>query len=153
MSKWHEKLDVTDPELVIGRTPTGEPIWLDMRELLTSPDEQQELEHNTVTMQRGEAAHKMAQDVVEQGCKLMQQTIRNMLDCDAFVLMAAMSHNELIEHISRLGFTCIQDGLTTVVKRHGTVLRTMTAKVPPMWAAAVEQHVRAIVRGNAAKAA
>lgn len=148
MAKWHERLDVTDPERVIGQTADGKPIWLDMRELLTSPEECEALGDNKRASQREAVVHKMANDVIEQGQLLLAQTLDQTLAPEAQAQLQRESPRGMVDFVSRLGFTCIQDGLTTVVKRHGKVLRTMTAKVPPLWRPAVTKRVCALVRGG-----
>jgi hypothetical protein len=148
MSKWHEKLDVTDPEKQIGTTPDGKPIWIDMRELLTSPDEKQELAHNTTAMQQNNAVNQMANDVLDNGRKLLEQTLLRTLKTTEIEFCFNAEPNEALNRISNLGFECIQDGLTTVIKRKGKILRTMTARVPLRFRQAVDRRVRSIVRNK-----
>jgi len=148
MSKWHEKLDVTDPEKQIGTTPDGQPIWMDMRELLTSPDEKQELAHNTTAMQQNNAVNQMANDVLDNGRKLLEDTLLRTVQPGELERCLEGTPKDALKFISNLGFECIQDGLTTVIKRKGKILRTMTARVPLRFRQAVDRRVRAIVRNK-----
>lgn len=145
MAKWHDKLDVTDPERVIGQTPDGKPVWVDMRELLTSPDERLAMLDGQAATKQQAVVQRMASDVVDRGMLLMAQTLDDVLSPSAKAQLNRCTDKKAVDFISRMGFSCIQDGLTTVIKRHGTVLRTQHADVAPAWRDRVARQVRVLV--------
>lgn len=117
----------------IGETPDGQDIFIDPKEFILSEDEKLETKENISKTQRDAAVHKLALVALANAEQFFKQVIvataneegRNLLtrSMDGTI----ESNQALMEWVERAGYSCIQDGLETVVKVKGKVVRQMTA--------------------------
>lgn len=143
MSKWHKKQEMRDPEMRIGTTPEGQPIFMDLRELIASPSENEERMQLTVEQRIRNKIEKAALMVIENAGRFVEQTFLNITPNS---VCNADDPRELTDYAKRTGFQAIQDGLKTVCKSGGKVIREMNAKVPKGFEEQIANRVDALVR-------
>lgn len=144
MSKWHEKQDVKDPLQKIGETPDGQPVWMDKRELLTSPEENEERIAKTLDSRQKAEIDKAARVILSNASRFIEATA---LDITPRRVVNAANPKAMLDYAQATGLVAIQDGLKTIVKSGGKIVREMTAKVPPALADAIAKRVNELVKG------
>lgn len=130
------RFDPTAP-IVLGQTPDGSPIWTDPKELILTPDDVQELNHNKRREGQTGVAQQLAAKVLENAEAFVRQTIANM-----FGACPRDSAEAWREWLDGKGVEVIQDGLTTVVKVKGSEVRKMRARIDRRFAEETEKFVR-----------
>lgn len=128
----------------IGVMPNGDPVWVDPKDLIQSPDEKLEQKHNTLASRHAANVDKMAVAVIQNGVAFVEETILNTTQGAVFTDKAS-----LMNWLNQSGYAVIQDGLTTVVKIKGKVLRTMTATIDVRFRGDVSRRVMQTLGENA----
>lgn len=135
-------------QIQIGKTPEGEPIWIEPKDLLNTPDEDAELQHNTNKSAEAAMIDKAAVIVLDKATMFIEETIAKTGSKTFMGQVIAVPSPCALGLILGAGYEIIQDGLKTVVKYKGKVMRTMTAEVTPMYRDAVAKRVDEIVRSG-----
>lgn len=133
-----------DP-IVLGKMPDGSPIWMEPKDFIPTPDEELERVSNTLACRESQLVHKMAQSVMENAGRFIEQTFlktASTLGVNAYF----NDQRKGFEWAVRAGYESIQDGLTTVVKLKGRVVRTMTATIDPRLSDLVTKRVMQMVK-------
>ena len=136
----------------IGVTPEGEPVWVDPKEFLINDDEKLEIRHNIAATKHDAEVHKLALVALANAEQFFKQTVVNTSDVRGRSLYMKTSDGTiesdqaLFEYIQSSGYECVQDGLDTIVKLKGKVIRHMTAKVHPDLALSVAQRIMLIMK-------
>jgi hypothetical protein len=146
-SKFHQKIKTHgDPEKQIGTTADGKPVFIDVRELIASPDEEAERWTKTLDSRKASLVDAMANMVLENAARFIEQTYWNIVPETGKKLYATGDPRDAFEYAQSCGIEAMQDGLTTVVKHKGEVLRLMTADVSPVLRDQVSQRVTELVK-------
>jgi hypothetical protein len=143
MSEWHKKLDVRNPERRVGTTADGQPIWMDLRELIASPAENEERMSTTYDFRVKAEIDKAARIVLRNAAIFIEQTFNNITPKS---VMDSSNPGSFLEYAHKQGFAAVQDGLKTVCKVGGKVIREMDANVPPKWAESIARKVNEFVK-------
>lgn len=146
MSKWHEKIDVRNPERKIGETKDGEPIWLDLRELIASPDEREETKSKTLENRRLATIDTAAKLVLHNASLFIEETFLVIADDTGKRLYADGNAKGAFDYAVQNGVETIQDGLKTIIKVRGKIIREMTAKVAEPWRDRIARRVNELVK-------
>lgn len=146
MSKWHEKIDVRNPERKIGETKDGKPIWLDLRELIASPDEREETKSKTLENRRLATIDTAAKLVLHNASLFIEETFLAIADDTGKRLYADGNAKGAFDYAVQNGVETIQDGLKTIIKVRGKIIREMTAKVAEPWRDRIAARVNELVK-------
>lgn len=133
-----------DP-IILGKMPDGSPIWADPKDFIPTPDEELERVSNTISCRESQLVHNLAQAVLENAGRFVEQTFLKTAGrsgVDAW----CNSPTQAFEWAVKAGYTSMQDGLTTVVKLKGRVIRTMTATLDQRLSESVAKKVMEMVR-------
>lgn len=133
-----------DP-IVLGKMPDGSPIWMEPKDLIPTPEEELERVSNTLSSREANLVHKMAQSVLENAGRFVEQTFLKTASTSG-VNAYFNDQRKGFEWAVRAGYESLQDGLTTVVKLKGRVIRTMTAEIDHRLSGAVSKKVMEMVR-------
>lgn len=145
-NKFHAKMDIRNPERVIGGTPDGKPIWIDVRELIPTPEESEERWANTLEGRKKTMIDKLARLVLHNAALFIEQTFFNIADKRGRDLYSDNNSRGAFEYALENGIETIQDGLTTVVKVRGKIIRDMTAGITEPLREAVANRVNELVK-------
>ena len=124
----------------IGQTSTGEPIWVDPKDLINTPDENLELKDNLGKSQFDGNVEKISAVVVENAHRFISETVLNTDDQVGIQLFMDTSP-EFEQWMEKAGYNVKQDGLTTVIRLKDRVIRSMTAAVDIRFRKAVAARV------------
>lgn len=124
----------------IGQTSTGEPIWVDPKDLINTPDENLELKDNLGKSQFDGNVEKISAVVVENAHRFISETVLNTADQVGIQLFMDTSP-EFEQWMEKAGYNVKQDGLTTVIRLKDRVIRSMTAAVDIRFRKAVAARV------------
>lgn len=124
----------------IGQTSTGEPIWVDPKDLINTPDENLELKDNLSESQFDGNVEKISAVVVENAHRFISETVLNTADQVGIQLFMDTSP-EFEQWMEKAGYNVKQDGLTTVIRLKDRVIRSMTAAVDIRFREAVATRV------------
>ena len=134
-----------DP-VVIGKTPEGAPIWLEPKDLVPTPDEELERIHNTQRSREDDFIFRIASAVLDNASKFVEETFVNTAGRVGRNLNACADPLCAVEWALQAGYESIQDGLKTVVKVKGRVIREMTATIAPCYRERVAMKVMELVK-------
>lgn len=144
---FHKKIKTHgDPEKQIGTTPDGKPIWMDMREMIASPDEDAERWAKTLESRKAAAIDQIAKLVLYNASLFIEETFFNIASNSGKQLLAAGDGQGAFQYAVENGISVIQDGTRTVIKHRGTVIREIVAKIPLNLQEPVAARVNAIVK-------
>lgn len=124
----------------IGQTADGQPIWVDPKDLINTPDENLELKDNLNKSQFDGNVEKITAVVIENAHRFISETVLNTADSVGVKLFMDMSPG-FDEWMNKAGYNVRQDGLTTVVRLKDRVIRSMTADVDMRFRDAVAARV------------
>jgi hypothetical protein len=127
----------------IGQTKDGQPIWVDPKDFIQTPDEKLEQKDKMVSARFQTAVLKLAQEVIENSGRFLMATLENIVPESVFE-----SGKSLTGWIDENGFEVIQDGLTTIIKCKGKVIRTMNANIEHQYAEAVSKRVMQLIKNG-----
>lgn len=122
------KLFVPNEPYQIGQTSTGEPIWMDPKDLIQTPDEKLEQRDNMTKSRFHGNVEQIANVVIENAHRFISETVLNTADQQGVRLFMDMDPG-FDQWMAKAGYNVLQDGLTTVIKIKDRVLRSMTADV------------------------
>ena len=151
LTRWHKKQEIPEPERQIGTTPDGKPIFVDLREILTSPDEHLERWDTTLHQRKAAMIDRMANDVLESACKFIELTYLNVIGKAGEKLYREGRSKAAFELAQQNGLEAIQDGLQTIIKVKGKIVRSMTANIDLQWREYVAHRVNQLVRKTPSK--
>lgn len=140
-----EKPYVPKDPVVIGKTVDGQPVWMEPKDLIPTPDEELERVANTMACREDNFINKMAQAVLENAGRFIQETFLKTASrqgTEAFL----KNQEDAFAWAVKAGYEAIQDGLKTVVKVRGRVVREMTATVAPCYRDSVAREVMRLVK-------
>lgn len=146
--KFHDRMDVRDPERVIGTSADGKPIFLDLRELIASPSDHEERRHKTAESRKDSKIDQLARLALSNAELLVFRVFWKSTDDEGKKLFYDRDVRGLWELMTKGGMEVVQDGLTTVVKGRGKVLETMTFKVEESIREQVARRINEIVRSE-----
>ena len=138
---------ITD-QIQIGKTPEGEPIWIEPKDLLNTPEEDAELQHNTNKSAEAALIDKAAMIVLDKAALFAEETVCKTANKTFMGQVISVPSPSALGLILGAGYEVIQEGLKTVVKYKGKVMRTMIAEVTPMYREMVAKRVDEIVRSG-----
>lgn len=135
----------------IGVTPTGEPVWVDPKDLITTPDEKLELKSNMSAAKRAGVVDQMARVVLENATSFMNETFVNTahehgVNLLLYAVNGETNPEEVLKWAQKAGYSMIQDGLTSVIKVKDRVIRQMTAEVDSRFALEVSKRVMEMIK-------
>ena len=146
------KLNLPSDPVKIGETPDGQPIHLDLKELIPTPDEDAERWSKTLDGRQRASVDKIAHEVIKNSHALALETIYN---TGSKAMCESVERDDLAafrQWVKTEGYEYIQDGLTTVIKKRGKILRSMTANIQPVaWRPLVAHRVNEINQREKAK--
>lgn len=145
MSEKPVKILLPKDRFQIGNTPDGQPVWVEPKELLPTEDEKLELKQNLLNSRERGAIEKLTHSVIENAARFVQATF---LAIAPPGIVRAHENNEMgrvAAWAKENQYEVIQDGLRTVVKVRGKVIREFVARVSPACADLVEREVKRIV--------
>lgn len=146
LSKFHKKIDIPNPERQIGTTRDGKPVWLDIRELIATPEEKAERQQKTVENRITATVDTAAKLVLKNAALFIEQTFWNIADDTGKRLYADGNAKGAFDYAVQNGVETIQDGLKTIIKVRGKIIREMTAKVAEPWRDRIAQRVNELVK-------
>lgn len=124
----------------IGQTKDGQPIWVDPKDFIQTPDEKQEQKDNIASARLQQQILQIAKQVIDTAQLFIKSTLDQIVP-ESIGNTAAFSEWE-----STNGLQIIQDGLTTVIKVKGKVARIMHANVDKRFASQVAKKVMELCR-------
>ena len=134
------KIFVPKEPYQIGQTSTGEPIWIDPKDSIQTPDEKLEQKQNMVDSRFDGNVEKIADVVIENAQNFLFETVIKTIPKSLVELLESDSKS-FFKWFKKSDYHVIQDGLTTVVKHNGKILRSMTADVDVRFREAVIARV------------
>lgn len=147
MSKWHERIKVHgDPHKQIGITPDGQPVFTDVRELISSPDEDAERWSKTIDNRRAALIEQVAKLVLRNAGLFIDRTFFEIASQSGRELLLKGDGQAAFQYAVENGIQTIQDGLKTVIKHRGKVIREMDANISASLAPHVAKRVNEIVK-------
>lgn len=144
--RWREKLPVPEPERQIGETADGKPIFVDLRELIASPSEEDQRWSTTLDNRRAALVEKCAQLVLKNAALFIEHTFWRTANRTGQRLYESGNAQAAFAWASANGYEAIQDGLKTVVKHNGKVIRDMHANISQSLAPLVSKRVMELVK-------
>lgn len=126
----------------IGKTPDGQPVWVEPRELLPTPEEKMELKEKLLNGREAAAINKMAQLVLQNAARFVQDTFYHVAPNEVIQSHEAGEMDKVAHWVSSCRYEVIQDGLETVIKIKGKVIRQMKANVSGNATDLVERKIR-----------
>lgn len=148
MSDKPAKLIVPKDPVQIGKTRNGEPVWLDPKDLIPTPDEELERWDKTLDSRQRGMIDKAAKLVLMEAIAFLEQTVLATASKSFVEHYQSGTEKQVRDTLSHSGYEVIQDGLTTVVKLKGKILREMTADVTPRWRDFVARRVNQMVKAK-----
>jgi hypothetical protein len=146
MSDKPPKLIVPNDPVQIGTTADGQPIHLDLRELIPTPDEHAERWAKTLDGRRAKLINDVALLVLKNAALFIEQTFWNTANQTGKRLYESGNAEAAFAWANSNGYEAIQDGLRTVVKHNGKVIRDMHANISESLAPAVAEQVSKIIK-------
>jgi hypothetical protein len=140
------KIIVSKDPVVIGQTKEGEPIWLDMKDLIPTPDEELERWDKTLDARQQALINRAAHMVLDNSCRFLEITILETIRPSVMQQILQAPADQAGRVLLGVGYTVVQDGLKTIVKFKGKVLREMTANISLRYRGHVAKRVNQIVR-------
>lgn len=146
MPKKPQKLILPKDPVIVGHDTEGKPIWLDPKDLVPSGDEIEELKANRFSAQEEKVLTQMVEAVFQQAAQFAEDTFLAIAPkpvCEAYLdsklESVAAWHNEN-------GFNVIQDGIETIIKYRGKVIRSMRARIDKRYESEIARRVRKTVK-------
>ncbi len=130
----------------IGQTKDGQPIWMEPKDLIPTREEEQELASNILTGREDGIIQKLAMQVLDKAARFVEQTFLKTASQEDVQIWAAGDSMGAFEWAQRAGYVAIQDGLKTVVKIRGRVIRYMDADMPKRYRESVAKRVKELIR-------
>lgn len=152
MSDKPVKINLPKDPVVIGHTKEGEPIWLDMKDLIPTPDEDLERWDKTLDSQHQAMIDNAANVVLLNACLFLEDTVIATANSSLRERFLKTPPDKVEHLLLANGYTVIQDGLKTIVKLKGRILREMTAQCDLRWRDHVSERVNAFIRQRAKQA-
>lgn len=125
----------------IGTTADGKPIWTDPKDLIPTPDEKLEQRHNMDASRFDGNVDKIVAVILVNAQRFVAETVIQTADENGLRLLHNTDQKGAVEWFVKAGYSAIQDGLTTVVKVKGKVIRSMTASVDARFRDAVAKRI------------
>lgn len=119
----------------IGQTKDGQPIWVDPKDFIQTPDEKVEQKDNMASARVQQQILQIARQVLDTAQLFIKTTLDQIIP-ESIDNAVAFSEWEKVN-----GLQIIQDGLTTIIKVKGKVVRTMHANVEKRFAIQVAKKV------------
>jgi len=132
----------------IAQTVDGQPVWMDPKDLILTPDENLEFLENKKSGRDASLIEQMAKMVIENSTRFVEQTFTNMMPQKIVDGFLDCKSAKTVEWIDREGLEVEQDGLKTVVKRKGKVIREMTATIEPKYREDVAKCVMRLLKSS-----
>jgi len=129
----------------IGKTPDGQPVWVEPKELVPTEDEKCELKQNLLNSRERGAIQKLAQAVLLNAARFVQDTFYHIAPNEVIALHESNEMRGVAAWASSVRYEVIQDGLVTVIKVKGKQIRHLHASVSPSCADLVEKRVREMI--------
>ena len=145
MSEKPVKIILPKDPVQIGKTPDGKPVWVDPKDMMPTEDEKLQLKENLLNAHEKAAIHKLTQVVLANAARFVQDTFYHIAPRDVVATHEDGEMGKVAEWARSVGYEVIQDGLLTVVKVKGKVIRTLAANVGKDCADLVERRVRKMV--------
>lgn len=118
---------------------------MEPKDLIPTPDEERERVHNTLAARESNLVHKMASLVLENAGKFIEETFLKTAG-HAGVGLYYNNQDRAFTWALKAGYESIQDGLKTIVKVKGRVIREMTADIEPRYAGVVARKVMEMIK-------
>jgi hypothetical protein len=128
----------------IGKTPDGKPIWVDPKDMMPTEDDKLQTKENLLNSREHAAIHKMTQAVFVNAGRFVQDTFYHIAPREVIEAHEDSKMGKVAEWVASVHYEVIQDGLTTVVKVGGKVVRSMVANIGNNCADLVDRNVRKI---------
>ncbi len=135
----------------IGKTKDGEPIWIEPKDLIPTKDEEQELSANTLSGRKESLVQDLASQVIDKASRFVEQTFLKTASETGLRIWQTGDSVGAVKWAQNAGYEAIQDGLTTIVKLRGKVIRDMYAEIDPRYRESVAMRVNALVKKLPAK--
>lgn len=148
MSEKLVKIVLPKDPVQIGKTSDGQPIWVDPKDMIPTDDERIQMKENVLNSHEQGAILKMAQTVFLNAARFVQDTFYHIAPREVITAHEDGEMAKVAEWARSVRYEVIQDGLTTVIKVRGKVIRSMAAAVSPACADLVERKIRQIAAGK-----
>lgn len=142
MSDKPTRIIIPKDRFQVGSTPDGAPIWVDPKDLVPTEDERLQTKENLLNKKERHAIDKLASAVLVNAGRFVQATFYAIAPKDVLRAHEANEMGLVAEWVTANDYQVIQDGLTTVVKVGGKIIRKMTARVSENCADLVDKRVR-----------
>jgi hypothetical protein len=142
MSDKPVKILIPKERFQIGTTPDGQPVWVEPKELLPSEDEKLQLKENLMNSRERGAIQKMVALVFENAARFVQDTFYHVAPKEVIAAHEDGKMDVVAEWVSGTRYEVIQDGIATVIKSRGKVIREMKAKISGNAVELVERKIR-----------
>lgn len=129
----------------IGTTPTGEPVWVDPKELLPTEDEKLQLKENMLNAKERAAIQKMAALVFANAARFVQDTFYRIAPIEVIHAHEKNEMGKVAAWAAANRYEVIQDGLVTVIKFSGKIIRKLVPNISKSCVDLVERKVRKII--------
>lgn len=146
MSDKLPKLIIPKDPVKIGVTPDGQDVHLDLKELIPTPDENAERWSNTLELRRKKLINDTAMLVLKNAALFCEQTFWNTANQTGKRLYESGNAKAAHAWAVANGYEAIQDGLKTIVKHQGRIIRDMHANIPVGLADEVAKRVDQITK-------
>ncbi len=146
MSDKPVKINVPKDPVQIGATADGQPIWFEPKDLIPTPDEDLERWDKTLDARQRNMIDQAARLVLDNSCRFLEVTILETAKPSVRLRILQAPKEKMDIVILGAGYAVVQDGLKTVVKFKGKVLREMTANISLRYREHVAKRVNQIVR-------
>lgn len=138
LKKRTSQIDNARP-VVIKHGPHG-PIWCESGDLTLNGDEKSELSEKLKRVPSKALVEKIGVSVMEQAASFFENELRHHVPS----LALNAGDDAITQWLSEHDFAFIQDGLTSVVKRHGKVINTMRARIAARFDAPVKAWIESM---------
>lgn len=146
MAEKPQKLFIPKDPVQIGTTPDGQPIHLDLKELIPTPDENLERWAKTQAQRRLNLINGVAYLVLKNATLFIEQTFWNTASQTGQRVYESGNAFAAFTWASQNGYEAIQDGLRTVVKKNGKIISSMDAKLSESLRDDVARRVNELVK-------
>lgn len=136
------KIVLPKDRLKVGETPDGKVVWIEPTDLTPTEDEKCELKQNLMNSRECAAIIKMAHLVIQNAARFVQDTFYRVAPKEVIQYHEAGEMDKVAEWVSGVRYEVIQDGLETVIKIKGKVIRAMKANISGNAASLVERKIR-----------
>jgi len=145
MSDKPVKIILPKDPVQIGKTIDGQPIWVDPKDMVPTEDEKLQIRENLLSSHEHAAVDKLAAQVVLNAARFVQETFYRIAPREVVAAHEDGQMGKVSEWVRSAQYEVIQDGLRTVIKVRGKIIRSLVATVQKNCRAMVDRRVRKVI--------